>query len=51
MINESLKADNIARAVRLLPSAKTYPANTVTVKVVKLKYNFEKHENEWFIIL
>jgi hypothetical protein len=51
MFTESLKSDNIAKAIRLLPTAKTYPADMVTVAVGKLKYNFTKHENNWFLIL
>jgi hypothetical protein len=43
-------AENIARAIRLLPPPKTYPAITVTVAVGKLKYNFGKHENKWFLV-
>jgi hypothetical protein len=45
------KADNIAKAVRQLPAPKTYPAEMVTVAVGKLKYNFEKFENQWFLII
>jgi len=51
MINEFFKADNIAKAVRMLPSPKTYSAEMVTIAVGKLKYNFEKLENNWFLII
>jgi hypothetical protein len=49
-MTEFFKAENIARAIRLLPAPKTYPATTVTVAVGKLKYNFDKHENQWILI-
>lgn len=47
-MSEILKADNIARAIKLLPKPKTYQAVTVTVAVGKLKYTFEKFKDEWF---
>jgi hypothetical protein len=50
-MDEYLKTDNIARAIRLLPAPKTYPAMMVTVSVGKLKYNFEKNENKWLLII
>lgn len=45
---ENLKADNMAKAIRLLPKPKTYPAETVTVAVGKLKYTFSKNKDEWY---
>jgi len=47
-MQETLKADNLAKAIRLLPAAKNYPPETVTVLVGKLKYTFEKTKNEWY---
>ena len=43
------KADNIAKAIRLLPKPKTYPVDTVTVIVEKLRYTFEKQKEEWYL--
>lgn len=45
---EILKAENIAKAIKLLPKPKTYPPETVTVAVGKLKYTFEKIKDEWY---
>ncbi len=47
-MSENLKADNIAKAIRLLPKPKAYPPATVTVAVGKLKYTFEKVKDEWY---
>ncbi|MCG9792492.1 hypothetical protein [Flavobacterium algicola] len=47
-MQEQLKAENIAKAIKMLPKAKTYNAPTVSVAVGKLKYTFEKHKDEWF---
>ena len=44
---ENLKTENLQKAIRLLPNAKTYPPNVITVAVGKLKYTFEKIENQW----
>jgi len=48
IMSENLKAENLAKAIRLLPNAKTYQPATVTVMVGKLKYTFEKTKNEWY---
>lgn len=45
---EQLKAENLAKAIRLLPKAKTYQPATVIVAVGKLKYTFEKNKDEWY---
>lgn len=45
---EKLKAENLAKAIRLLPVAKNYPPETVTVSVGKIKYTFSKNENDWY---
>jgi hypothetical protein len=45
---ETLKAENLAKAIRLLPKPKTYQPETVTVAVGKLKYTFEKSKDEWY---
>jgi len=47
-MKETLKSDNLAKAIRQLPNPKTYTPETVTVLVAKLKYTFEKHNNEWY---
>ena len=47
-MQETLKSDNLAKAIRLLPNAKTYQPETVTVMVGKLKYTFEKINKEWY---
>lgn len=47
-MSENLKAENIAKAIKLLPKPKTYGAPTVTVTVGKLKYTFEKIKDEWY---
>lgn len=49
-MQETLKADNIAKAIRLLPKAKTYQPETVTVAVGKLKYTFSKNKDEWYFV-
>lgn len=46
-MNEIYKAENMAKAIKQLPKPKTYGAATVTVAVGKLKYTFEKHNDEW----
>jgi len=47
-MQETLKAENLAKAIRLLPKPKTYQPVTVTVSVGKLKYTFEKIKDEWY---
>jgi len=47
-MQEKLKSDNLAKAIKLLPNPKNYPPETVTVAVGKLKYTFEKQNNEWY---
>ncbi len=47
-MSENLKADNIAKAIRLLPKPKTYPPQTITVAVGKIKYTFSKNKDEWY---
>lgn len=47
-MQENNKAENIAKAIKLLPKPKTYQATTVTVAVGKLKYTFEKHNDQWY---
>jgi hypothetical protein len=47
-MSEKLKADNLAKAVRQLPNPKSYPPETVTILVGKIKYTFSKNENEWY---
>lgn len=47
-MSENQKVENIAKAIKLLPKAKTYQAATVTVAVGKLKYTFEKHNADWY---
>jgi hypothetical protein len=47
-MSENLKAENIQKAIRLLPAAKTYQPSVITVAVGKLKYTFEKEKNEWY---
>lgn len=47
-MSENQKVENIARAIKLLPKPKTYNAETVTVAVGKLRYNFEKVKDEWY---
>lgn len=47
-MSENLKSDNLAKAIRQLPNPKTYPPETVTVLVGKLKYTFEKNKDEWY---
>lgn len=46
-MSEQLKAANIKKAIALLPMPKTYPPQVITVAVGKLKYTFEKFEDEW----
>lgn len=46
-----LKADNIAKAIRQLPKAKTYPPETVTVLVEKVKYVFHKKQDDWYFVI
>lgn len=48
-MSENLKAENIAKAIRLLPKPKTYPPQTITVVVGKLKYTFSKNKEEWYL--
>jgi hypothetical protein len=43
-----LRVDNLQKAIRLLPSAKTYGADVITVAVGKLKYTFEKIDKDWY---
>lgn len=45
---ENLKADNLMKAIRLLPKPKTYAPDTVTVIVEKIKYTFEKIKDNWY---
>ncbi|WP_268846449.1 hypothetical protein [Flavobacterium aestivum] len=45
---ENLKAENLAKAIKLLPNAKSYHPETVTVAVGKLKYTFEKQNDSWY---
>lgn len=47
-MQEILKAENLAKAIRLLPKPKTYPPTAVTIAVGKLKYTFEKNKDEWY---
>jgi hypothetical protein len=47
-MQENLKAENLAKAIRQLPKPKTYNAETVTVLIGKLKYTFEKQNEEWY---
>lgn len=47
-MSENLKAENLAKAIRLLPSSKSYKPETVTVLVDKLKYTFEKKKDSWY---
>ncbi|WP_281225376.1 hypothetical protein [Flavobacterium aquiphilum] len=47
-MSENLKAENLAKAIKLLPKPKTYQPETVTVAVEKLKYTFEKNNDEWY---
>lgn len=47
-MSENLKAENLAKAIKLLPIAKTYTPATVTVAVGKLKYTFEKQNDSWY---
>jgi hypothetical protein len=47
-MSENLKTTNLIKAIKLLPIPKTYPLNTVTVAVGKLKYTFEKTKDEWY---
>lgn len=47
-MQENLKAENLAKAIKLLPKPKTYQPQTVTVLVGKLKYTFEKSQDEWY---
>jgi len=47
-MQENLKAENLQKAIRLLPPAKTYPPNVITVAVGKLKYTFEKTDKDWY---
>jgi hypothetical protein len=49
-MSENLKAENMIKAIKLLPKPKTYPPATVTVAVGKLKYTFEKLKDEWYFI-
>jgi hypothetical protein len=47
-MQETLKADNLQKAIRLLPPPKTYIPNVITVLVGKIKFTFEKIEKEWY---
>jgi hypothetical protein len=47
-MSENLKALNLAKAIKLLPAPKTYQPTTVTVALGKLKYTFEKINDEWY---
>ncbi|MBF4484422.1 hypothetical protein [Flavobacterium sp. CSZ] len=47
-MTENLKTENMAKAIKQLPKPKTYGAATVTVLVGKLKYTFEKLNDEWY---
>jgi hypothetical protein len=47
-MSEKRKAKNMMAAIRRLPEPKTYGAESVTVMIEKLKYNFEKLNNEWY---
>lgn len=49
-MNPQLKSENMAKAIKLLPKAKTYQPATVTVAVDKLKYTFEKLKDEWYFV-
>lgn len=50
-MDEKLKTVNIKSAIAKLPNPKSYPPNMVTVLVGKLKYIFEKTNDEWFLTL
>lgn len=49
-MDEKLKSENIVKAVKLLPKAKSYPPATITVAVGKLRYTFEKLKDEWYYV-
>lgn len=49
-MTENLKSENIAKAIKQLPKPKTYGAPTVTVLVGKLKYTFQKENDEWYFV-
>ena len=49
-MNEIYKAENMAKAIKQLPKPKTFKPLTVTVLVGKLKYTFEKHNDEWCFV-
>lgn len=49
-MNELYKAENMAKAIKQLPKPKTFQPLTVTVLVGRLKYTFEKFNDEWHFI-
>lgn len=49
-MKEIYKAENMAKALKQLPKPKTYGAATVVVLVGKLKYTFEKLNDEWSFV-
>jgi hypothetical protein len=46
-MSDQLAVKNIAIAIKRLPAPKAYGASVITVAVDKLKYTFEKINDQW----
>jgi hypothetical protein len=48
-MNPNLKAKTLKMAITSLPDPKSYPVDTITIRVGSENIKFTKHENEWYL--